>query len=166
MVLPKWRPCSTRKTHASSATAETSPLSLSRTNCTRRPSVPHSSYSRKGRSEAPSVLTKSPSASRVLLPSASRTSSPPWPRPALPRATRGTLRYARHATYAAPMLRSLLAYCSGLCQNMLQEILLWFEQILDARSMQCCHPRMFEDRASWLGDGKCILPKDYSRVTW
>ena len=64
------------------------------------------------------------------------------------------------------MLRSLLAYCSGLCQNMLQEILLWFEQILDARSMQCCHPRMFEDRESWLGDGKCILPKDYSRVTW
>ena len=55
--------------------------------------MPHSSYSRKGRSEAPSVLTKSPSASRVLLPSASRTSSPPWPRPALPRVTHGTLRY-------------------------------------------------------------------------
>ena len=53
--------------------------------------------------------TRIPSASRGLPPSASRTSSPPWPRPALPRATRGTLRYALHATDAEPIGKRLPA---------------------------------------------------------
>ena len=52
--------------------------------------------------------TRIPSASRGLPPSASRTSSPLWPRPALPRATRGTLRYTLQTIDTDPIRRLLL----------------------------------------------------------
>ena len=103
-----WKPSSTRRTPASSETAETSPRSPSGTCSTQRRFAPHSFCSRKGRLGAPSGPTRIPSASRGLPPLASRTSSPLWPRPALPRATRGTLRYTLQTIDTDPIRRRLL----------------------------------------------------------